>query len=193
MGLAGDSQYFSLPIKCQESQPKSRFSSKATPQLTSLACCRCVQKICAAKNVWGSTCELDFILQACKYIKNFIKTGNKTMFFHQPGALKQPWWTVILQPHPEQQFSCEGSLPLPLLWLLGDKWSCPWSGVDGLLAHTTPIPLAACLSQMGRSQFSEEFNEKWIQGEILIRAFGSMMRCLSYCALFKRYLLNKSE
>lgn len=139
MGSCGDSQYFSLPIKYQESQLKSRFSSKAASQLTSLACCRCVQKICAAKNVWGSTCELDFILQSCQYIKNLKKLGNKAMFFHQPATLKQPGWTVILhwsQPHPEQQFSCEDVFPLPSLWLLGDK--CGFFGLGWMSFWPTP-------------------------------------------------------
>lgn len=166
-----------------------RFSSKAASHLESLACSRCVQIICAAKKVWSSTCKLDFILQACQYIKNLKKLGKKAMFFHQPGTLEQPGWAVILhssQAHPQQQISWEGVFPLPSHWLLGDEWGFPWPGMKGLLAHTTSMPLAACLSQMRRSQFSEEFDEIWVQAEIVIRAFGSMMRCLSYYALFKR-------
>lgn len=106
-----------------------RFSSKAASQLTSPACCRCVQKISTAKNVWGSTCDLDLVLHTCRYIKNFKKLGKKAMFFHQPGTLEEPGWTVILypsQPYPEQQFSC---FPTTLTWrqvgfsMVGDGWA----------------------------------------------------------------------
>lgn len=115
-----------------------RFSSKAATQLASLACCRCVQITCAAKNVWGNTCELNFILQACQYIKNLKKLGIKAMFFHQPGTVKQPGWAVVLhssQPHPEQQFSWEGVFPLSSHQLLEDKRGFPWSGMDGPTPH----------------------------------------------------------
>ena len=67
----GDSHYFSLPVKCQESQTKSRSSSKAASQLTSLADCRYLQKMCAAKHGWGSARsaqQQDLILQACQSI-----------------------------------------------------------------------------------------------------------------------------
>lgn len=119
--------------------------------------------------------------------------GKKAMFFHQPGTLKHscdpPFkpassWAAIL---------LSGCFPLPSHQLLGDKWGFPCSGMGGLLAHTTAILLPACLPQVGRSQFSEEFNKIWILGKILIWAFGSMMRCLSYCALFKRYWINLNK
>lgn len=129
-----------------------RFSSKAASQLASLACCRCVQKTCAAKNVWGSTCELDFLLQACQYIKNLKKLGIKAIFFHEPGPLKQPGWAVLLhssQPRPEQQFSCEG-FPTTLtstawrqegLSMVWDGWAHTISSSGCLLLPHGEVPV----------------------------------------------------
>lgn len=64
---------FSLPIKCQESQPKNGFASKAASQLNSLACCQCVQKTCAVKHGSGNTDERDLILQVCQFITNLTE------------------------------------------------------------------------------------------------------------------------
>lgn len=83
-----------------------RFSSKTASQFTSLACCRYVQKICAAKMSEVAHVSWTSSFQACRYIK---KTWGKKPCSSISLAL---WNTAVIlhssQPHPEQQFSCQG-------------------------------------------------------------------------------------